>query len=410
MGISQFGSVRFDSDDPNYGGWASVAGGKAYRISSVGNLDNATLWWTNLSFTAMHESNLHKTHYIKRTTYLNSWLQGGMHDICLGWGFLRRSHTEKEITENLAAIFDRVMRYAQRQYSLDFGKTVPIHDNLADELRCTMIPDKDPHISKEVDLALGAAHQYYTYCVTPRLPQDGYSSVLFSVPAVRYANEMIGAIIPSDQVEFVHADQLPPKAQRLDWIMAQPRPVLARVTVSNVNPDFVNVIAFANGAKSGSNRGWVSQPELLLLSQYASVEIDSLFLFSEYDGLPETCGLPPFSHMQGMTPTAEIICSNHWIGLSRENPFRLEPGKQRAISPRAAWITAIDRFMMFTYALQLHRAGITVKRYGAGNVMVIVPDGNYRDAYEIATGIGLIAPTTLVNDIMVQEELQGYGN
>lgn len=402
--------MRFDADDPNYGGWASVAGGTAYRISSVGNLDNDTLWWTNLSFTAMHESNLHKTHYIKRTTYLNSWLQGGMHDICLGWGFLRRSHTEKEITENLAAIFDRVMRYAQRQYGLDFVKTVPIHDNLADELRCTMLPDKDPHISKEVDSALGAAHQYYTYCVTPRLPKDGYTSVVFSVPAVRYAQEMIGAIIPSDQVEFIHTEQLPPKAQRLGWVTAQPRPVLARVTVSGVNPDFVNVIAFANGAKTGSNRGWVSQPELLLLSQYATVDVDCLFLFGEYDRLPDTCGLPPFSTMQAMTPTAEVIASNHWIGLSRENPFRLEPGKQRAISPRAAWMTAIDRFVMFTYALQLHRAGIAVKRYGAGNVLVIVPDGNYRDAYEIATGIGLVAPTTLINDIQVQEELQSYGD
>lgn len=408
MGIRHFGCVRFDSDDPNYGGWASVAGKGAFRISSVGNLDNDTLWWTNLSFTAMHESNLHKTHYIKRTTYLNSWLQGGMHDICLGWGFLRRSHTEKEITENLASIFDRVMRFAQRLYELDFEKTVPVHDNLADELRCTMLPDKDPHISKEVDLALGAAHQYYTYCVTPRLPKDGYSSVVFSVPAVAYANEMINAIIPSDQVEFVHAEQLPPKHQRLDWVMDQSRPVLARVTVSNVNPDFVNVISFANGAKTGSNRGWVSQPELLLLSQYASVDVDSIFLFGEYDRLPETCGLPRFTHMQAMTPTAEIISSNHWIGLSRENPFRLEPGKQRAISPRAAWITAIDRFVMFTYALQLHRAGIAVKRYGAGNVLVIVPDGNYRDAYEIATGIGLVAPTTLVNDILVQEELQSH--
>ncbi len=408
MGIGKFGCVRFDADDPNYGGWAAVADGSAYRISSVGNLDNATLWWTNLSFTAMHESNLQKTHYIKRTTYLNSWLQGGMHDIGLGWGFLRRSHTEKEITENLSAIFDRVMRYAQRQYGIDFGKSVPIYDNLADELRCMMLPDKDPHLSKEVDHALGAAHQYYTYCVTPRLPREGFSSVLFSVPTVAYAQEMIGGIIPSDQVEFIHAEQLPPHSQRLAWVMAQPRPALARVTVSNVNPDYANVIAFANGAKSGSNRGWVSQPELLLLSQYAIVDIDSLFLFGEYDRLPDTCALPRFSHMQAMTPTAEIISSNHWIGLSRENPYRLEPGKQRAISPRAAWMTAIDRFMMFTYALQLHRAGITVKRYGAGSVMAIVPDGNYRDAYEIATGVGLLAPTTLVNDVLIQEELQGY--
>lgn len=94
------------------------------------------------------------------------------------------------------------------------------------------------------------------------------------------------------------------------------------MTVSNVNPDFVNVIAFANGAKTGSNRGWVSQPELLLLSQYAAVEVDSVFLFSEYDRLPDACSLPPFTDMQAMTPTAEVISSNHWIGLSRENPFR----------------------------------------------------------------------------------------
>lgn len=410
MGVQRFGCVRFDVDDPNVGGWASVDGQEAYRISSVGNLDNRTLWWTNLSFQAMYSSNLHKTGYIKRTTYLNSWLQGGQDDICEGWGLSRRTHTEQKVTEALSAILARAMRVVRDHYGIDPERNLPIHDNLADELRSAILPEKDPHIGPEVDAALGAAHQYYTYCITPRVPLDEFAMVQFSVPAVRYAAEMVGGIVPSDQVEFVHADQLRQVADKVTWVVNQDRPTLARVTVSNVHPDYVNVIAFANGAKAGNNRAWVPQPELLLLSKYADVEIDSVFIFGQYEPLSEVCSLPRFTAIQSLSPTAEIVASNHWIGLSRENPFRLEPTKPalRAHSPRATWITAIDRFVMFTYALQLHRAGIAVRRYGAGAVTAVVPKHNYRDAYEIATAIGLSGPPTIVDDILVQQELQGY--
>ena len=110
-----------------------------------------------------------------------------------------------------------------------------------------------------------------------------------------------------------------------------------------------------------------------------------------------------------LLPTADLICSNHWIGLCRENPYKLEANKAeyRALSPRSVWLNSFDRFFMFSYALQLHKAGIVVRRYGAGSVSVIVPKFNYRDAYEIATGIGLIAPPSLIPDILVQEELGG---
>lgn len=412
MGINRFGVVRFDADDPNMGGWASAGGKAAYRISSVGNLDNDTLWWTNLSFSAMFNSNLHKTPFIKRTGYLNNWLQDGQTDFCLGWGFIRRLYTEKEITEALSAIFDHVMRFAEKSYDLDFRRSVPGHDNLADELRCAMLPDKDPHLSPEVDSALYAAHQYYSFCLTPYTNKDETSLVKFSAPAVPYAQEMMGTIIPSDQVDYISGEKLPPVEQRIDWVVNSPHPMLARVTVSNVNPDYVNVIAFANGAKAGSNRSWVSQPELLLLSKYADVDVTGVFVFSEYTQMPEACRLPQFSTMQSMTPAAEIVATNHWLGLAKENPYRLETvakGSCRMVSPRATWITAIDRFHMFTYALQLHRAGIVVRKYGAGSVFVVVPKHNYRDAYDLATQIGLLAPPNLVNDIEVQGELENYG-
>lgn len=410
MGIKQFGCVRFDADDPNMGGWAAVAGGEAVRISSVGSLDNATLWWSNLSFQAMFESNLHKTSYIKRTTYLNSWLQDGQQEICLAWGFLRSSYTEKTITEALSSIFDRVMRFAGDAYDIDFARSVPMHDNLADELRCRMLPDKDPHINGEVDIALSAAHQYYTYCVTPHYNREETAVVKFAAPAVGYAREMLSAVIPSHQVDFIEERKLPPAAQRIEWVVNHARPALARVVVSDIHPDYVNVIAFANGAKAGSNRSWVTQPELLLLSKYARVEISALFLFGGYEDMPAECKLPAFTAMQSMTPTAEVIATNHWLGLARENCYKLEPkaNDARAVSPRAAWLTAVDRFVMFTYGLQLHRAGIVIRRYGAGAITTLIPKHNYRDAYEIASAVGLIAPPSLVSDINVQEELQAH--
>ncbi|MGH8156555.1 MAG: hypothetical protein ACREPQ_00415 [Rhodanobacter sp.] len=409
MAIKRFGVVRFDTDDPNYGGWASVDGRQGVRIASVGSLDNDTLWWTNLSFQAMHLCNLNKMPFIKRTTYLNSWLQGGQDDVCRGWGLLRRTHTAQSITEALAQIFGNVMRFAVGHYGLDL-RSVPMHDNLADELRVRLYPEKDPHLSPEVDAALGAAHQYYTYCITPRLPPEEHMVVRFAVPSIAYAQEIVSSIIPSDQVEYVSGDRLPPPAQRLQWILDQARPAMAQVTVSDVHPDVASVVAFGSGAKSGNNRSWVTHPELLLLANYATVQIHSAFLFSGYEPLPSKVAVPTFSRLQSMTPSAEILASNHWIGLSRENPYRLEAQKDgRAHSPRATWITAYDRFLMFTHALKLHYAGLAVKRYGAGAVTVVVPKHNYRDAYELATATGLLAPPYVANDIEVQEDLQTYG-
>lgn len=404
MSIKRFGCVRFDLDDPNSGGWASVAGGRATRISNVGGLDNSTMWWSNLTFSAMLNSGLNKTPYIKRTTYLNSWARDGMLDICLGWGWLRRALPESDITQNLAGIFDRTMRFVEERYGLDLSR-VPGHDNLADELRCLMLPERDPRLSREVDSAVSAAHQYFNHCVTPRFPSEGFSDVLFSVPPVRYAQEILGSIVPTDQFEFFPEDRLPPRPSRIEWATQEPRPVLCRVTVSNADPEVSAIIAYGNGAKEGSNRAWLSQPEVLLVSKFAELEIDSAFVFGGYEHLPDSCRLPEFTTMQAMTPTAEIVATNHWLGLCRNNPFRLEPSKERVISPRAAWLAAIDRFLMFTYARRLHARGIAVKRYGAGGVMVVVPDGNYRDAYEAACEMGLLAPTTLVNDIHIQEEL-----
>lgn len=408
MAIKRYGVVRFDSDDANYGGWASVEGQPGYRIASFGSLDNDTLWWSNLTFQAMHQCNLHKTPFIKRTDYLTSWMQEGQTEVCRGWGLLRRAYTAQATTEVLSQIFGNVMRFASQHYGLD-AKAVPIYDNLADELRVRMYPERDPHLSPEVDAALGAAHQYYTYCITPRLPREEYLTVRFAVPAVPYAKEIVGAIIPSDQVEYVPGERLPPPEHRLAWLLDQARPAMAQVTVSEVSPDVASVVAFGSGARQGNNRSWVTHPELLLLANYAKVDIHSAFLFAQYENLPARAALPPFSRLQAMTPSAEILASNHWIGLSRETPYRLEAQKDgRAISPRATWITAFDRFLMFTHALTLHRYGLAVKRYGAGAVTVVVPKHNYRDAYELATARGLLAPPNISNDIEVQEDLHSY--
>lgn len=415
MGLKRCGVVRFDNQDPHQGGWASVEGGTARRINGVAALDNETLWWTNLDFAAIFNTNLHRTSYIKRSTYLTSWNTTGTYlgqdEIGLAWGLLSRTFPEQQITEALSQVFCRVMEFCRRNYGLDITRSVPQLDNLADELRIRMLPHMDAHLTPEVDAALGAAHQPYAYCWTPRHVEEDCVQVQFVAPPVAYAQDLLDMVVPAEQFEFYSSAQLPGPATRLDWVMNQQRPVLASVRVSNVNPDYASIIAYGNGARGGSNRRWATHPELVLLSRYADVEVDSIFLFGGYEYLPAGLQVPRFTTLQAMTPTAEIVASNHWVGLTRENPYNLEKlrdASQRALSPRAVWLNATDRFQMYTYAIQLYRSGITVRRYGAGRVTAVVPKYNYRASYEIASAIGLLAPPTISTDVAIQDEIQRY--
>lgn len=414
MAVKYFGVARFDIDDPNAGGWASIEGREAFRIANASGLDNNAIWWTNLSFNSMYAANVHRIPNLKRTNYLHSWRRGaGQDEFCESWGLVRRNYTEKAIAEALAAIFAQVMRLAGTSYAIDLThREVMAYDSLADEIRAKLIPKADPTLGHEVDSAVSDSHCYYNNCMTPHHRADDFVDVCFSRPAVTYAREMTSTIIPTDQVEYVDSTRLPARGQRLAWVLAHEQPVLARVTVADVHPDYAALISFGNGARAGTNRNWLSQPEILLLSKFATVEIEACYLFSAYRQLPEACCLPDdYTDLQCIMPSTQILATNHWIGLCRENPYRLEPGKynERRTSPRAAWLTAVDRFQMFTSALQLHQAGFTVSYYGAGSVIARVPKYNYRDAYEVAMRIGLLAPTTMAPDIDVQEDLRDVG-
>lgn len=415
MAVKYFGVARFDMDDPNAGGWASVAGGEAFRVANVAGLDNQTLWWSNLSFDAMYSASVHRLPNVKRTSYLHSWRRGdGQDEFCQSWGLVRRRYTEKAVCEALSAIFDKCMRMTAEQYGMDLSlREVMAYDSLADEIRAKLIPKADPTLGPEVDSAISDSHVYYNTCMTPSLRRaDDYVDVCFSRPAVAYAQEMTGTIVPTDQVEYLDTTKLPVRGERLSWVLSRAEPALARVTVSDVHPDYAGLISFGNGARAGTNRSWLTQPEILLLANFARVEIEAVFLFSAYRQLPERCRFPTtLTGLQTIMPTTQIIASNHWVGLCRENPYRLQPGRgtERRTSPRAAWLTSVDRFTMFSHALQLHQAGFTVGYYGAGNVIARVPKFNYRDAYEVAKATGLLAPTTMSEEIDMQEDLKDVG-
>ncbi len=410
-GVRAVGSVRFDHEDPAQGGWACVAGGKPFRISTVGGLDNATLWIMNLPFAVFQQNGLNRTAHFKRTTYLNAWQLGGQRDIAQNWGLLPRNYTEAQITAGMAAIASNTLGFAFRRYGIDITRSVPVYDGLSDEIRAKLLPVKDKRLGPEIDTALQDAHQYFTHCVMGPVRRDEYVDVRFVVPAVSYGAEVLGTPIPGDQVDFLGDADLPPQGDRVAWVLASDRPVLARVVVSNVSPEVAALIAHANGARTGSTRQWVSQPELMLLRRYADVEVDAVMLFRRYEELPENCQLPQFTALQAMTPSAELLAANHWTGLCRENPWRLDqvPTDQRGLSPRAVWITAIDRFLMFTYAYRLHKAGLMVRLYGGGAVVVAVPKHAYREAFEIAAHCGLLAPTQISSDIDIQEDLAEEG-
>lgn len=80
---------------------------------------------------------------------------------------------------------------------------------------------------------------------------------------------------------------------RIKWALESERPLLLKVNVSQISHLISRTYwVLQNGAKRG--RQWVSQPELLQLSRYATVDITAAFMFSEYRVLGGNCSLPRF--------------------------------------------------------------------------------------------------------------------
>ena len=393
---SVYGAVIFDDESKPTSGWASVRGRAAFRIRGTGDLASDIYWWTNLPAETFVRYGQLGNRKLKRLEYLKP----NMTQLHQELGLTTVKAPLSKIAEVTSEIFDRVMRLAAKNYGLQYPVELTLSEDLFD-----LLVKEDKSITPEIDDALRLSYQ--TWSRTPDGGPEKSKIVTFRRPRLIHARDVLTTPIPGEQWEFVEGRRLPSESKRVDWLIAQGRPVLARAAVKKVHFEYSRVVTFGADPRDRVDpRSWMSHPELLMFAKFGEVRVDAVFLGNEYT--PQQVNKHVFTGgaLGSISISTGILAENYWIALaSSRSHKRFSRDAVTIHSPRAVWMAATDRFHSVLPALMLGGSGFSVRGYGRGKVTVAVPRGALGDLRSCAAAAGLDCPLSVHDEIAVQSAL-----
>lgn len=323
------------------------------------------------------------------------FMRSGMSMIRDELGLTQRYLSHNKSVAILSELFARVMQLAHQHYGIEESTS----HKLQDDLRKVLMPADRP-MSEELDSASQLAYQNFVKC--PKNPgRFRTRKVMFKRNRYEHAMDILAAPMPSEGFTYIESKKLPPKGARLKWLSEQDSPLLVEAAVLNVSAKFANVIAFGSG--SNNARRWISHPELLALQPFATFEINSVFMFDQYESLKVRMP-PPFVDGIGVLSTAiGLLAENYWIAIA--SPQAVRGSSRKLHCPRNAWMRATDRLFSMMPAMEVHAHGIQVDSYGVGSVTIDVPFSNMQEVIEIAGVAGLFPPHYAPDDGNIQGDL-----
>lgn len=403
--MNRYGCVIFDGDQPG-AGWASISGELPVKISGLGSLDSDIVWWTSLTSDHLYRSGLSSTPNIRSAEYLRT----SMIQIRLELGISNRTQYSGKDSSNklksvahsvqiLSELFNRLMSLLEIHY----GFKRPKYALLSDDLRALILPT-DKSISAEIDSASELAYQKKVDCVT-NPSRIRSRQVSFKLNRYHHAMDVLATPVPSNAFKLIDEADLPDsKPARLEWALKQTSPILVQASVTKVDPSLSSVIAF--GVGSIHPRSWISHPELIVLSQFAQVNISSVFMFEEYLPIESILKveLPLIEDgLSELSMSVGLLCENFWSALAY--PYKPIGASARIYTPRMAWLKATDRMLCMRSAIELYQVGFQVKNYGDGTVVVDVPNGNLSEVIDSAANAGLYPPIASIEDAIIQSTM-----
>lgn len=389
-----YGAVVFDDRDRPSAGWGCVAGNPSFRVRGTGDLPTDVVWWTNVKsdvFWKMPGLNQGK---LRSSEYLRPNMDQLMSELGLHISRMPAA----QIVEHVAEVFGRVMRLASKYYDV----VRPGANNLTEDLYDNLIKE-DKGITPDIDSALLQAKQDWSQCETQR-PSNS-QMVTFRRPRLQHAMDLIKTPVPGEQWEFVKGEALGPEKHRVQMVVGQSRPALVKASIIKVEHEVAPIIAFgATGQRNKGSRGWMTHPELLFLSRFAKIRVDAAFLGNDYETHPVKKAMFGGGIMGSLSTSVGILAENYACTLMMPRPYK-KGEKDRPVSPRAAWLSAADRFHSMMPAMMLHGSGFAVMGYGRGMVTMMVQRGALAEAKECASAAGLLSPLYIPEEIAIREAL-----
>jgi hypothetical protein len=401
-GIRRFGVVLFNNPEDPKVGWASIAGEPSQEITSAHELPGDTLWLTNLGYEEFRNSKL----------YLNPWLRADYYlpikfkDLMAEWGVSPADSPHAYTASFSSTLFQRIMSIAWRLMKennpgLDRSRAF-LAPSLREDLR-VLVPKLDyPTDDAWHVLTKGQAMKDFTP-LSIRAPKGGKSFMLRR-PRLSHALDLLASPVPKGNFEWVSKNAMR-GMDRVAWVRQCERPLMVNASHlgllnNGAGSEIADVFGYGNNAdkKNAVQRNWMAHPEFMVMSSFAKLDVMGAWRAQEYQCLNLL-----------LSPTVTEFLSNRYSEMSWSagivaeallratflgdpSPKKNIPGEAERpnVSWQGVWLKAIDRMMMFTTAMSLHRAGFSVQSYGVGWVQCSVTDDQIPDLVHEAMSLGLV--------------------
>jgi len=374
-------------------GWASIEGGEAFRIKSITELASNVRWLTNMAFEDFYSNQAGRHPNFYPAVFLRTALNAIADEIGAGVELVSAGQS----ASLLSLVFSRVMKLAVSVGAKpdDCGLKSLQEILAARYLNRYKIPE-------QLNEALRHAYQVQTSCL--RKPERQWLSATLRRPRYQHALSVLSTPVPSEfEWEYLNNARLPKNGvDAIDWCVCNPLPVLANVVVKPNRGDFSSLISYGSGAYV--ERSWVSQIELMLLSQFCQIEVIGAFVcnagFEEQKEIAQFPSLGDFSHA---SYSLGVLSENLWVSMASPRTNSLS---MKFYPPRAIWYRSMDRISMFMCAARLHKDGFGVVGYGVGSVWLNYPSGAIRDLADCAVEIGLDMPVSKWREVKTEGRLR----
>jgi len=367
------------------GVWASISGEKAWRISSIHELKNDVLWFTNLNYNDFYRSGLQNKPNFRN----ESWLRSLFNQFVVELGVDKNSVSPDITVSTIAAIVQRVVTIAIVRYGV-FPESKRLSEDFAKKIKIpqSILPNDLYKIFNT------AANRLTSRTVLSKNSNMKFSTITVRCNRLCYARTMLATPVPSDTTEW-EMDKITTLNHHNDeWLEGINMPFLVKCTINNINPEFAEILLLN---RNFSNEGeWLTDIEWRVIRKYSNISINEILICKKPAILLQQAKLLPQYPLDELSFTYGLIAEQIWTAITNKQICKDNVNRYTIA---AVWLRAADRILMFDYARKFSRAGINVIGYGLGHIVLSYPDNELRYTLSIAIDSGLMPPSSKLAEI-----------
>lgn len=399
MSEFRIGVVWFDDPNSLSLGWASLCGEAPRRIQQISDLESDGIFITNCTFPQLASVNATKEPRLRASNFFREELAMICQDLNL-----HVSEAPETYIHILSEFFDRATQQAAGLYGFDYPLS-----SLKESIYKQLFPtgESQTYGTPKIDEAFNESYLplqrcYYagnegTRAVKIRYSRNFFASMLTRFPIPVGPWSVYSGKLPSKMGKGKDSEVF-----KFLETMGNNKPAICQISVKNIALNVGPLLGFTNGT---IKRNWVPIHEAAFLASIADVTIIKIIEGSAYKPCSDTqIGWVDQGGVGDVSYSIGLVAESHIAAISSSTRRRNQPP---IYSPRASFLKAWDRIMLFKVAKVFHDNDITVSSYAMGAINVSVRDSQLDTVKRLALEQGLTPPMSIIAATEIDQELSG---